>query len=75
MNQDIFSSQEMGTEWTDYRCKSGQTLFIYNKVTGEHKWPTQYNNVSGILIVCSFYQYLHYILVAPNSNSFVDIGQ
>ncbi|XP_020909164.1 zinc finger protein 583 isoform X2 [Exaiptasia diaphana] len=30
----------MDTNWIEYKCKSGQTLFIYNKVTGEHKWPT-----------------------------------
>ncbi|KAK3749197.1 hypothetical protein QZH41_014657 [Actinostola sp. cb2023] len=39
-------STQMDTEWTEYQCKSGQTLFIYNKVTGEHKWTTQYNNNS-----------------------------
>ncbi|KXJ21634.1 hypothetical protein AC249_AIPGENE17999 [Exaiptasia diaphana] len=30
----------MDTDWVEYKCKSGETLFIYNKVTGEHKWPT-----------------------------------
>ena len=30
----------MDTNWIEYKCKSGETLFIYNKVTGEHKWPT-----------------------------------
>ena len=34
------------TDWIEYSCKSGETLFIYNKRTGEHKWPTGAENVS-----------------------------
>jgi len=33
-------------DWINYKCKSGETIFLYNKVTGEHKWPPGYNNVS-----------------------------
>ncbi|KXJ23227.1 zinc finger protein 23 [Exaiptasia diaphana] len=33
-------------EWIEYKCKSGQTLFIYNKLTGEHKWLTGDGNGS-----------------------------
>jgi len=29
----------MEDNWIEYQCKSGQTMFVYNKVTGEHKWP------------------------------------
>jgi len=49
-------STQMDTEWTEYQCKSGQTRFIYNKVTGEHKWPKQYNNVSLVLSLYSTYR-------------------
>lgn len=35
----------MDSSWVEYKCNSGQTLFIYNKVTGEHKWPAK-NKVS-----------------------------
>ncbi|XP_020910328.1 uncharacterized protein LOC110248169 [Exaiptasia diaphana] len=29
----------MDTKWIEYKCKSGHTLYYYNKVTGERKWP------------------------------------
>ncbi|XP_020903266.1 zinc finger protein 572 [Exaiptasia diaphana] len=32
--------------WIEYKCKSGQTLFIYNKLTGEHKWTSEEKNKS-----------------------------
>ncbi|KXJ13663.1 oocyte zinc finger protein XlCOF6.1 [Exaiptasia diaphana] len=31
----------MDSNWIEYKCNSGLTLFIYNKVTGEHKWPAK----------------------------------
>lgn len=36
----------MEEQWTRYLSKSGETLFIYNKTTGEHRWPAQYNSNS-----------------------------
>jgi len=33
------------SDWIAYKCKSGQTIFLYNKVTGVHKWPPGYNDV------------------------------
>lgn len=33
-------------EWIKYRCESGQVIFHYNKVTGVHKWPPGYYDVS-----------------------------
>jgi len=35
----VFHEQDMGEDWIKYQCKSGQTLFTYNKETGEHHWP------------------------------------
>jgi len=35
-------------DWINYKCKSGQTIFLYNKITGEHKWPPGNNNVSDL---------------------------
>jgi len=35
----FFGSPIMEKNWIAYRCMSGETLFIYNKETGEHKWP------------------------------------
>jgi len=32
-------------DWIKYKCKSGQTIFLYNKVTGVHKWPPGYDMV------------------------------
>lgn len=34
----------MEDHWVRYLCKSGQTLFVYNKTTGEHRWPAQHNS-------------------------------
>ena len=36
----------MDAEWTEYKCKSGEVMFLYNKTTGEHKWPDQFSEVS-----------------------------
>ena len=38
----------METDWTGYNCKSGEILFVYNKVTGQHKWPAGLENVSSL---------------------------
>lgn len=27
--------------WAEYKSIYGHTLFIYNKITGEHKWPSE----------------------------------
>lgn len=29
---------EIDPDWYGYECKSGQTLFYYNKTTEEHRW-------------------------------------
>jgi len=42
----IIFKEHRGDDWIEYQCKSGQTIFLYNKVTGEHKWPPEYNDVS-----------------------------
>ncbi|KXJ06443.1 Protein krueppel, partial [Exaiptasia diaphana] len=34
---------KMDTKWIEYKCKSGQTLYYYNKVTGKRKWPSYAN--------------------------------
>ncbi|KXJ06444.1 hypothetical protein AC249_AIPGENE15904, partial [Exaiptasia diaphana] len=31
----------MDAKWIECKCKSGQTLYYYNKVTGERKWPCE----------------------------------
>lgn len=31
----------MEDQWTKYLSKSGETLFVYNKTTGEHRWPAE----------------------------------
>ena len=33
-------SDNIQTDWLQFVCKSGEILFIYNKKTGVHKWPT-----------------------------------
>jgi len=40
----IFTKMEK--EWIEYHCGTGQTLFLYNKVTGEHKWAHDLGEVS-----------------------------
>jgi len=39
----------MGKDWIEYQCKAGQTLFVYNKETGEHKWVLELPEVG---LVC-----------------------
>ncbi|KXJ14589.1 oocyte zinc finger protein XlCOF6.1 [Exaiptasia diaphana] len=41
----------MDTNWTEYKCKSGQTLFIYNKATGEHKWPSDGSTADNCVMI------------------------
>jgi len=36
----------MEEEWSEYHSKSGQTFFLYNKATGEHKWLLGRDEVS-----------------------------
>ena len=36
----------MDNEWTEYMSKYGEVLFLYNKRTGEHKWPDKFASVS-----------------------------
>ncbi|XP_028519554.1 zinc finger protein 510-like [Exaiptasia diaphana] len=33
----------MDTKWIECKCKSGQTLYYYNKVTGQRNWPSYAN--------------------------------
>jgi len=42
----LFCEDNGEDDWVKYKCKSGQTIFLYNKVTGVHKWPPGFNNVS-----------------------------
>jgi len=36
----------MENKWAKYKAKSGETLFLYNKVTGEiFKWPYELGKV------------------------------
>ncbi|KXJ11605.1 Zinc finger protein 26 [Exaiptasia diaphana] len=32
----------METNWIQYKCKSGHTLLVYDKRTGQFKWPSMY---------------------------------
>ncbi|KXJ11600.1 Zinc finger protein 560 [Exaiptasia diaphana] len=36
----------METNWIQYKCRSGQTLLVYNKKTGQFKWPSD-KSLSG----------------------------
>jgi len=41
------------SDWIEYKCKSGQPIFLCNKVTGVHKWPPGYYDVSDCLFQSS----------------------
>lgn len=54
MSQNLASLQV--DNWLEYRCKAGEILFYYNKVTSEHKYP-EWNPVSkvrGIIFLFSW---------------------
>jgi len=57
----------MGKEWIPYYCKSGQLIFLYNKATGEHKWPYALKPVSNkhysLLEVCEFVTIINFKVV------------
>jgi len=40
----------MESDWIEYKCKSDQPIFLCNKVTGVHKWPPGYNDVSHSIL-------------------------
>jgi len=41
----------MGKDWIEYQCKSGQTMFVYNKVTGEHRWASGFGEVRKNIVI------------------------
>jgi len=45
----------MDQKWIEYHCKSGQPLFLYNKITGEHKWAQQLGEVSTVACQIDFF--------------------
>ena len=41
---------DLDSELTEYRCEKGETLFYYNRLTKDHKWPIYNQNVR--ILVC-----------------------
>jgi len=44
----VFQSTEMEEDWSEYHCKTGQTVQF--KVTGGHKWSHDLSDVSLIVV-------------------------
>jgi len=40
----------MESDWIEYKCKSDQPIFLCNKVTGVHKWPPGFDDVSHSIL-------------------------
>ncbi|KXJ24466.1 Gastrula zinc finger protein XlCGF8.2DB [Exaiptasia diaphana] len=46
----VIFTNKMDTKWIEYKCKSGQTLYYYNKLTGERKWPSYVNRCTYLRV-------------------------
>jgi len=64
-------SIKTGTEsdWVEKRCKSGELLYHYNKVSGEKQWPSGgAHRVSDVSMFYIYNRHIQYIHIHDNEN-------
>ena len=58
-------SKQIDADWYAYQCKSGETLFYFNKTTGEHRWSLHCSAHSDapVSLLCIKMYYTYSIII------------